>query len=276
MGVSRKSPSAFAFSCVSGLVVVPPAIPAESSFLIESSPCHWPPRMKPPVPDRAWGQEIFFRKHKPCHCALPPQIHAANTAGSVFWNPALLVCPQTEPLLVAPFLLSTLILKPPTSLSAVIFVWIWKVPGAHHAHLLRLSLQSWTTFSLQVLCVPQAMIKLQLLLQLRPWPFQPRRKALFQGSHYRSMWEFLPSFFFNIPIGQLHERCIHSMTRHLFEASLFTYDSTKEDGQSLRSPQGLRSREQPGFMGVPVKAHLPFDLWLSFHSFVFFLPSLLG
>lgn len=33
------------------------------------------------------------------------------------------------------------------------------------------------------------------------------------------------------------------------------------------------ARKQPAFMGVPVKAHLPLDLWLSFiHLFPSFSP----
>ena len=33
-------------------------------------------------------------------------------------------------------------------------------------------------------------------------------------------------------------------------------------------------RKQPGFLGVPVEAHLLLDLWLSFSSFVSFSLSL--
>lgn len=121
----------------------PQAVPPSSSIFIISSPCHWPSRTGPPVPNRVWVRSSSLRNtYKPCHCSSSPNSSRLTLPSQSSETSLCLYAPRLNNLpYVAHLWLFALVLKPPTSFPCVISVWIWQVPGARHAHLLRVSLR---------------------------------------------------------------------------------------------------------------------------------------
>lgn len=81
-----------------------------------SLPHCWTSRTRPLVPNRIWVRCSSSRNtYKPCHCALPPQIHLASHCQVNLRKPHFACAPPAERFLVAPLPLFILVLRLPTS-----------------------------------------------------------------------------------------------------------------------------------------------------------------